>query len=201
MAFKIKNHDALTIEQKLEAAQIFTDLANDLEGELAEGTKPKLNSKGEVTGGAALSPLDVQRKRRDMLDYKLEAIALRGSAQENDLSALRKRLASMTRRCLQLEQLCRMHGLKMPGYEMEALEEVAPTSEKVEEVAAPAVDVAPVDVGAAPTSPTSEKVAKPSKSDVKARGKVAAKTEARTRGKAAVVAPKADVYEPRNKMA
>lgn len=189
---RIKKPESLTMEQRLEAARLLRAGADQMQEDLDSMTKPKLGKNGEVIQeGKILTPIEIRRLRQDIIDCRLEAIALEGSAQENDLSNLRRALASLRRRNEQLEQLVKMHGLALPGYE----EWTAPVVASVAEVGA--------DAGAEAAAEVAVKVAAPDVVD-------AAKVERakRPRGKAGVAMVSAgpaavvkggDVYEPRHR--
>lgn len=160
MTPRIKKPEALTLEQRLEAAKLLKEQADQMQEDLDSMTKPKLGPNGEVIQeGRILSALDMRRLRQDIIDRRLEAIALEGSAQDNDMGQLRRRLDQLRRRNEQLEQIIKLHGLTLPGY---------PEREPLPVVAA---EVAPV------------KVAPPE------RVEAARAAKGKPRGKAAAVGP------------
>lgn len=198
MTPRIKKPEALTLDQRLEAAKLLKEQAAQMQEDLDSMTKPRLGPNGEVIqDGRILSALDMRRLRQDIIDRRLEAIALEGSAQDNNMGQLRRRLDQLRRRNEQLEQLVRLHGLTMPGYR-----------EREPDAPAAKADVGEVGAGdvAAVEAPVIE-----DPGDVAAVVEVAPPPKAARapkpktpRGKAAVVAPKGapppDVYEPRHKM-
>jgi len=167
MTPRIKKPEALTLEQRLEAAKLLKEQADQMQEDLDSMTKPKLGPNGEVIQeGRILSALDMRRLRQDIIDRRLEAIALEGSAQDNDMGQLRRRIDQLRRRNEQLEQIIKLHGLTLPGY---------PEREPLPVVAAEA--------------PPPVKVAPPEKVEA------ARAAKGKPRGKAAGVGP--GDYEPR----
>lgn len=155
MTPRIKKPEALTLEQRLEAAKLLKEQADQMQDDLDSMTKAKLGPNGEVIhDGRILSALDMRRLRQDIIDRRLEAITLEGSVQDNDLAQLRRQITQLRRRNEQLEQIVKLHGLTLPGYpERDPLPPAPP-------IEAPAPPAPPTKTAPAPPTKPRGKAAK-----------------------------------------